>query len=322
MEMTVGERLIGGFSGAAALGARIEELARRASEGFFVTEAGLRELAAMLRRGENGSGDREVSLWDRGADGFSRGLVFDYQAAVENIVMGAVNGYAYDDEFGEYERDILESRVSFGNGAAEASEKSEWFRGAAGSGYLNVEMSAADLYYGLGGAEDPDLGLVEPPNIAFGAEVWNSSSPPRLERVDNSAAGGLMFGADAREASSAARLIRVSGYSEVYGAFDMPQLSGDELVSLRNGAARGDTADIASAEAENRADGVSGAFGGESFYGGSGFPKGSEFLGGEKEYAAGGGFRAADVTDYDDIIDYLVNGVKVALESGAEGVFG
>lgn len=356
MEMTVGESLIGGCSAAVSLGAEIEELARRAAGTYseiercswwfgdmFGRAAGTGRVPGGYAGGAEGiadrSADREVSEWDRGANGSSdKPAVFgaggaaeglNYSAVLEKIVFdalrtgGAANGlyersgtsYASyrsafgDDILGGSERDILESCVRFGNGMAgsfENSERSAWFNGAAEDGYLNVLLSAEDLYYGLGGTES---GLPAPPEIGFGAVVWEPSSSARFETAGvggYSAADGLMVGDEVRAASSLPRVIGSSGYSETYGALNV---SSDELISLRSCAARSDITGAYPENAEISADG------GSEFFGSS------EFFGGEGGYAAELGHGACGILDYDDIIDHLVSGVKNALESGAEGVF-
>lgn len=349
MEMTVGESLIGGLS-AVLLGAEIEELARRASGAYFEVERCYWEFGDIFKRAaglwgsfdegffggaEDGSADREVSLRDPGANGSFKASAavgveeFNYSAVLENVVYNAMrtSGAGYSDRFAypayygyaangllelpgssygvadrvlggavfdEFDRDILESCLVYGNGA-ENSERSVWFNGADESGYLYIKASAEDLYYGLGGA---DSGLPEPPgsfDIAFGAAAWNSGSSARYETAQT----GLAFGEDNWVAASLPRLIGFSEFSDVYGVSDMPRMSGDELVTLRNSAARVGASDSYSANAEISAD------------------SGLEFFGGNDAFYADD-FRGAVDTDY--ITDYLVSGLKNALESGAEGV--
>lgn len=350
--MIVGESLIGGFSAAEYLGTRIEELARRASGVYSEIERCYWEFGDIFGRGawfgespedvffggaEDGSADREVSLRGLGANGSSAGAAafLDHSSVLENIVSdvmrtgGATNdlyelsGSAYNsyssgdrlyyDMYDGYERDIIESCINFGDGY---EERSAWFNGASEGGYQNIGISAEDLYYGLGGAE---IGLPAPSDIAFGAVTWNSSSLPRYETARTE----LAFGEDTWEASSLPRMIgsadnfdtlagsrsvfgenvweacspRMVGFSEfpdIYGELDIPRISGDELHLLRNSAADGHSANAEISVKD-----------------------GSEFFGGNEAFFAD---DVHDAYDLDYIIDYLVSGVKTALESGAEGV--
>lgn len=326
MEMTVGESLLGGFSAAYLFGADIEELARRALGSRSELERCYWEFWDFFRRtkglgrgfdldcagvAEECSADREVSLRDRGANvSFDEhAALMNYSAVLENIASNAAKtrggeyfGYMAktlsDNVFGGYERDIFESFLNFGNGE-DNSERSVWFNGADKSGYLSIMARAEDLYYGLGGAES---GLPAPPDIAFEAVSWNSSSMPGFENVDNrnsAARTGLMSGEETWVASPLPRMIGSSGVFYNYGDFDMPRISREEIVSLRSSAARGGSEGMSSENAQMfSADG------------------GSGFFGGDASYAA----DVRDAFDFDDMIDYLASSMKTALESGAEGV--